>query len=143
MPNTPITKYRPSFTEAQMDTIMTLCNRVLSDIKQGETQKPFNLECLTIIGILTPLKAKILANVRTPDYIATPRETLAERLGFETEIPIDTSISKEAYWEQCYNKYINTPDSCNLQDIKAAKEHMYINNLMTPEQEAQFELDSI
>lgn len=55
------------------------------------------------------------------------------------ELMPEDFLSNKLYWEHCYNKYIATPELCTIREIEASQEHRYINDMMTPEEEADFE----
>jgi len=50
---------------------------------------------------------------------------------------INTSLSREAYpsnamyWKECYKKYIESPIECSISEIDGAKEHMYLEGLLS------------
>ena len=53
--------------------------------------------------------------------------------------PISNTISKEDYWEQCYNKYSYNPSSCTAKELEGVLEYKYLNNLMSIEEVKAFE----
>jgi len=55
------------------------------------------------------------------------------------EVHQEEFLTKEDYWEACYKKHQKYPDHCTIRDLEAAKEHMYLNGLMTPEEIKEFE----
>lgn len=62
------------------------------------------------------------------------------------EIPMSIKsdpADKVAYWYECYAKYLQNPVSCTLDEIDAANEHKYLNDLMTPLELKAFEARSI
>lgn len=137
------TKYRPTLTADQITHIINLC----------KSESPLSNTSMAIMGVLAPFKAKIDLNTITPAYTTSPRETLEESLGLtltneeqealykEITMPPEwpDSIDKEAFWLHCYNKYKDSPDTCTEEEKHGAYEHMYLNDLMTPEQIKNFE----
>lgn len=131
----PQPKYRPSMTAAQIAKIVSLC----------KLESPMSLESMTLIGTLAPFEAKIANAGILPSYTTKPKPSLMESLTGEVAstdsyilhgVPYD---SKEDYWGACYALYAEDPNSLSLVEIKAAKEHMYIRELMSPEEITEFE----
>lgn len=135
--NRPVTKYRPVLTAAQILHIITL----------AKSESPISTESIGIVSCLVPFQAKIQNAAITPAYTMAPAKVKAhslESLGGMTEdiggLPTgDGSKPKEEYWEICYFMYKTSPTTCTLQEIQAAREHMYLNDLMTPEEMVEFE----
>lgn len=139
-----VAKYRPVLTASQILHILTLC----------KTESPISSESMSVIATLSSFQAKIENAGITPAYIQAapkPKANSLEALGFvgaSSVETVDTTLAptyedKEAYWSHCYAKYSTNPASCTLQEIHAAKEHMYINDLMSEEEVRVFESDSI
>lgn len=123
-------KYRPSLTAVQIAKIVSLCKQ----------ETPMSLESMTIVGTLAPFQAKIENAGIQPAYTTSPPETVEAKLGMTAPATDYNGFeSKEAYWLDCYVHYCDEPTHCTLEVIKAAKEHMYINDLMSPEEIAEFE----
>jgi hypothetical protein len=142
----PITKYRPVLSALQIDKILTLC----------KAEVPMEDITITLIANLSIFKAKIDNAAITPAYKVQPQLTssdVLESLGGSAlansleSLPAMPSVSiistdtvtKEEYWLQCYNKYIQSPTYCSLEEIAASNEHKYLHNLMTPEEVTIFE----
>lgn len=145
--NIPIAKYRPSVTGEQITHIIRLAKLDMST------------ESIELIKTLAPFEAKILAGAMLPAHLSTPRQSLEDSLGMtivdslgkKIAIPTKGSVNlievkgdKVAYNLSCYNKYKLACTVDRLEDItpdimEAAKEHMYVNDLMTPEEEAEYE----
>lgn len=144
-----LAKYRPSLTAAQLTRLEALLKEQASSPNFSGFSAT-DLELLTILGKLT---AKIQAGVQTAAYVAAPAQTEAEKqqstlasLGganlSEAEVRVSTVAgydTKEEYWAACYAKYSQSVASCNPQEIEAAMEHMYLEELMTPEQVTAWE----
>ena len=124
-----------------------------------EVSKVFN-----IISVLGTIEAKINAGIASPAYILKEQEpstSTLESLGGtiphiphippippyddsigvpETNLSSLPLVSKEEVWAASYAKYLLDPISCTLQEIEEAREHKYLNDLMTKEEVEAFEL---
>ena len=131
--NTPTPKYRPVLTAAQITHILHL----------AKTENPISSQSVSVIGTLAPFQAKIENAGLTPAYTitSTSKEDKKRDLIFSLGIPTASTsyMSKEEVWERCYTKYKLTPTACSLEEIAAAKEHMYLNDMMTDEELKSFE----
>ncbi len=125
-------KYRPSLTGAQIDHILELAKADFSSSANLAGQS------YAVIAVLAPFKAKIDNSGIAEAYsINPPKPSIEESLGM---IPaINLKSTKEELWALAYAKYSLSPATCTLAEIEAAHEHMYLNDLMTPEQLAKFE----
>lgn len=131
-------KYRPVLTALQIKHILKL----------AKLESPLSDASLSVISTLSVFAAKIDNAGIAPAYTLSsskPKESLLASLGdtdtlAELEREGDIArLSKEQYWEECFDKYSTNPSSCTVEEIKAAEEHMYLNDLMSPEQEAAYE----
>ena len=122
-------KYRPVLSACMIDHIVSL----------AKTESPISSESITLLGILAPFQAKIQNEGITPAYVTVPTKSLEESLGLEVPVTHPLGMAKEAYWESCYNSYKLNPASCSLQEIQAAREHMYLEGLMSEEEVVEFE----
>jgi len=147
-------KYRPVLTASQISHILHL----------AKSEMPISELSFEVIASLAPFEAKIKTKAIKPAYAepdpnkpksfkgktitledlggtsSTANQKHEENEGFLAQEDFPT---KEAYWEACYNKYKKSIASCNIYEIAAATEHMYLNDLMTPEQLAKFEEQNI
>ncbi len=150
-------KFRPSLTQVQVAYLHSL---IRADYIATSSQ-----EALSLLNIFTILQAKIETGSLKPSYIPSLKvkepssvESLSKEL-FKTASlatgsdAIGKSIlahthtlagfeTKEAYWEAAYNKYISTEPlgaNCTIQELQATKEHMYLNDLMTPLEVVSYE----
>lgn len=128
-------KYRPSLSAETIAHLVTLVKADLTSFS------PINkAESTQAIAVLAPFMAKIENAGIVPAYtVSNTRPTLAASLGMISETSLASPEDKEVYWEQCYNKYVSDKMSCSYAEIQAAYEHMYLNDLLTPEQAALFE----
>ena len=129
-------KYRPVLTAVQIAHILVL----------AKTETPLSHASISVITTLAPFLAKIEnAGIQAAYTEAPDKPSVADSLGFtlpltEAELdPTANATSKEEYWEQCYIAYIKNPAYLSLDQIQAAKEHMYLNDLMTAEEAKDFE----
>ena len=110
-----------------------------------------NQESLDIITALAPYEAKIATGSIVEAYTAagaihTPKTdiqkesdqlaSLGADTGAEQQAVLDPDaenfLSKDAYWAACYAIYILHPaSSLSVETIDAAKEHMYLNDLLS------------
>lgn len=140
------TKYRPVLSPEQIAHILYLAKR----------EVPISELSFSLIATLSPFQAKIDSQAINPAYVQVQqgsKPSMLESLGGEvTVLPSDDMIgvpesinpnlsyrTKEEYWATCYAKYRLLPESCTVLEIKAAQEHMYLNDLMSPEEMVQFE----
>lgn len=128
-------KYRPSLTAIQIEHILALAKTETGGISQIS---------MSLIAVLAPFQAKIQNAGIVPAYIIgdnpAPKQSTLESLGgAPTASEIPTHMDKETYWAGCYAAYKDNPVGCSLSEISAAKEHMYLNDLMTPEEEREHE----
>ena len=116
-------------------------------LKLAKLEQPISQESIELIGILAPFEAKIAAQAITPAYTTSSQESLLSSLGGEGEEGTQRtqgtqgtqSLSKEAYWAACYDKYTKHREECSLEEIQAAREHMYLHDLMSAEELEAFE----
>ena len=134
-------KYRPVLTAVQIHKIIDLC----------KLESPISTEAISIIGVLAPYAAKIENHAVSSAYTVEGTRTsspnnpnsLLSKLGGTALPPTATAESsamlKEVYWEQSYLSYKADPTACSLVQIEAAKEWMYLKDLMTGEEVREFE----
>ena len=119
-------KYRPVLTAEQITRLLALC-------KNCGILDTVTISCIHTLSVF---QTKISNLGITPAYTTSPQPSLMEKLGSPTANNI---VPKEQYWKDCYNIYQVDPAGCAVSTIQAAKEHMYLNGLMSPEQLAEFE----
>ena len=136
-----IKKYRPSLPAHIIEHIVRLAKKDLSlQILPLDHNSDKEL-----ISILAPFQAKIENYGIAPSYTTSPKESVEESLGM---IAPPLGQDKIAYNLNCYTKYKLALATDRLQSISlvmldAAKEHMYVNDLMSPEEEKSYELAAI
>jgi hypothetical protein len=130
-------KHRITLTETQIRYLLRLNISIMSGEELVVTSEDEDI-ATSIVSKLGPVVSGIDWGAKDPSYTVQPsfQEKLITSLGGQL---IPEGMAKEDYWQDCYQKYINTPGDCTLQEINGAKEHMYLNGLMTPQQVALFE----
>jgi len=136
----PISKYRPSLTASQIRHILCLAKLDMSQ------------ESISIIKTLAPFEAKIANNAIDPSFTTTPNLSVEDSLGMDSPLSPHTSDNprdKVTYNLSCYLRYKNITDTVgatyvtmSLSEIQAAKEHMYVNDLMSETEEAEYEANT-
>lgn len=116
-----ITKYRPYFTAEELSEII-LC------LKSNPTPRR-----LQLIRYLESFRLKIDHGVINAAHTSAP--DISERLGF-AELPAQ---SPAIIGEAAYQKQLVNPKSCTPHEINAALQHRYTNNLMSAEEEKEYE----
>jgi hypothetical protein len=136
--NNSLTKHRPSLTLEQLKHIAYLAK-----------QDVYNADSLNLLSTLVPFIAKIEVGASKGAYSTKPKQSIEDKLGMNTApmycITVGkhiTAVTKEEYWKWCYAKYSEDIDTCTLPELQAAKEHMYLHDLMSPEEAKQFELSN-
>lgn len=163
-------KYRPVLTAPQISHMLTLAK---NDMMWKESidadlsislisslsvfQAKINNAGVQAAYTITSAQPNLMEQLGAGDkveFVGDPRQidpstTLAahavddEAIGVpEVKLP-ENYLFKEAYWSDCYAKYNIAPADCTLEELHAAQEHMYLNDLMTPEQLLAFETRDI
>jgi len=117
-------KFRPYFTAAELQEII-LC------LKSHPSPRR-----LTICQYLESFLLKINHGIVSPAHTLNP--SLEQKLGFpdpSTPIPISHNLTGEA----AYNKWLLSPGSATPKEIAEAMNWRYLNDLMSPEEEAEYE----
>jgi hypothetical protein len=133
-------KYRPVLTASQIQQILFLAKSRGSEMNSLD---------VSLIATLSPFQAKIQnAGIAAAYTIkeAKPKANSLEALGaFEDSLGMaaaSVGIDKLTYWSDCYSKFIKYPTECTLDVIEAAREHMYLNDLMNEEELSMFEAET-
>lgn len=129
-----ISKHRPVLTAAQISHIILLC----------KLEDPLTEISMSIISYLAPFLSKIENSGNIPAYITTsrtPAHNSLEGLGEQIDSGIEAMhlTTKKERWAKAYAIYILDRASCNLQQLQDAREHMYLNDLMTETEVLEFE----
>jgi hypothetical protein len=76
-------------------------------------------------------QAKVSIGIVSPSYTVQGKRSIDQMLGED-----DTPASKR---EKAYHLYIESPHLCTPQQVSLAQLYRYENNLMTPEEEEDYE----
>lgn len=117
-------KFRPVLTHTQISHILTLCKKDLTQ------------ESISCIAILAPFEAKIKNLGVQAAYTQKPKESKLDELGY-------THTPKEVVdVETLYSQYMENGENISefsLQEIQKIQEYRYTNDLMTPQEEVEYE----
>lgn len=128
-PSSPIQKYRPSLSSSQIAYIIHLAEREL----------PRSQDATSILRSLKPFLVKIDCGGVEVSYTAAARPALLDQLGaYSTS---ELAVSKTAYNEGCYVKMKESSSSLSEHELECALEHKYLNDLMSGDEERQYEKD--
>lgn len=157
-------KYRPSLSAEHIRHILLLAKTEQPAISQASMQ---------VIAVLSPFLAKIENEALAVSHTASYKPSMLELLGEDSKEQLDardtTTIPKDyaatrsydnesgmhatilpehyadkaAYWHACYQKHLEQPASCTLQEIQAAQEHRYLAGLMTDAEIVAFEAGTL
>lgn len=118
-------KYRPVLSQAQIAHILSLCKTDLSQ------------KSISIISTLAPFLAKIENDAVTEAYTQKPKESKLTDLGFQSHTPKEIVDA-----ETLHTKYLLCGENISefsLQEIQKIQEYRYTNDLMTPQEEVEYE----
>lgn len=118
-------KYRPYFTLPELHEIITA-------LKSQPTPNR-----MTLIKYLEKYCLEITHSVREESYTPNPRKALSQRLELDDSPPIPQPI--QITGEAAYQKQLINPLHCTPKEIEAAMEYRYLNDLMSPDEEKQYE----
>lgn len=112
---------------------------ILHILHLAKSEQPISPDSMAVIATLAPFQAKIENSGITPAYTTKPKEDLLSSLGGAAITSPADGADKLEYYAACFAKYEVNPTGCSLQEIAGATEHRYLNDLMSPEEEAVFE----
>jgi hypothetical protein len=121
-------KYRPYLTLQQLHYFLQL----------AEADQRTETEALRLRSI-RELKLFIAKNdlgAVKPAFVSVGRSTLEDRLGLDE---VSTSSSPEEKRKLSYDLWTKNPLLCNEEQIRQAQLYRYENNLMSPDEESQYE----
>lgn len=138
------TKYRPVVTPEEITLIHELLKaKYLAHLETNYADIDESL-LLGAIRKFATLRAKVDNNAIAPAYTTTEKPNLLESLGgTPAASAAPAALTKEQYWEVCYQKYSADSLSCSIGEIEAAQEHRYLNDLMTPDEVARYEAKTL
>lgn len=135
-------KYRPSLTAREIEHIVEL----------AKTESPISSLSLAVLVKLTPFLAKIEIGSINPAHIPSTKPAvnsleslgaampeLGEAAGKLMSLTIDNFSSKQDLWEACYNKSVSNPATCSVTELECAREHRYLNDMMSEQEVIDFE----
>jgi len=115
-------KYRPAFTIAEIEYLIALCN---ADLRPEVVEMSVEISNRLKVFLL---KANL--GLLNPAFTSAPKVSITEKLGLDS--PEEKRLMAHRKW--CVNKNICTPD-----EIKLVHAYRYENNLMTKEEEKEYE----
>lgn len=117
-------KYRISLAANEIHYLISLC-------EADKTQPAMSHEVLAKLKLFI---AKMNLGIVNPAFSISPvKQTLEEQLGV-----VNPSERRAA----AYEKWRRTPNLCNKQEVALANTYRYENDLMTPEEEDDYEKDN-
>ena len=126
MSTNPNLKFRPSLTAVQIEHIIHILSTA------GENS-PLNQSTLRALRMFS-LKAQ--HGIVSPSHLALGRESLESSLGFSTtHTPAKTTTVELLY--QVWQSHPTTLTPTQLQQVQS---HRYQNNLMSPEEEQEYDM---
>jgi len=120
-------KYRPYFTISELQEI-SLC------LKSHPTPAR-----LSLVQYLERFIIQINHGIITTSYSPNPRPTLSQKLGFSDTGDVEVPISHEITGEMAYQKHLISPATCTPKEIAEAMEYRYTHDLMSKQEEEQYE----
>lgn len=118
------TKFRPSLTLDEINTIIAALQST------GEAKLVRKLHTFT-------LKAQV--GITSPSHVTIPKQSLEDSLGFGSS-PSTSSTNQGQTGEQLYEIWKTSPTSLSSAQLSLVAHHRYTNDLMTPEEESNYEL---
>ena len=116
-------KYRPYFTYQELQEI-------IHALKASPTPSR-----LSLIRYLDGFILQIERGLRSPNSTIAP--SLSQKLELEPSTPIPTALAITG--EAAYQKWLLNPAKASPHEIQAANDFRYLNNLMSADEEAQYE----
>ena len=127
-------KFRPVLTARQIEHILTLCR----------SETPLTQESLGIVATLSPYYAKIQNAGVVAAYNVSDSRKVENKLGFETG---NTGSSEKIDWiqvrKQAYEKYVQNPNLCSVDELNYAHQYRFDNGLMSTDESEKYIADSI
>jgi len=115
-------KFRPYFTSSEL-------LEIISALKSAPTPRR-----MTLVRYLESFLLKINHGIISPSHITAP--SLESRLGMDdSPVPISPALTGEA----AYQKWLSNPVKATPHEISAALEWRYLNDMMSPEEESEYE----
>ena len=129
-------KFRPVLSAHQIATIIALAKQ--------EFIKSSSADARSILQTLSPFAAKIENYAIFPAYVATPAPTKIDELGFNE--PTANQLTPAQKRESLYNQFMQSGanhENLSLSELETINLYRYENDLMSPEEEAEYEAKQI
>jgi len=122
------TKLRPYLTIDQIQYLVSLLEKDTAETASNQYKNKL------LASLKLPL-AKLSLGITRGAYKTNPRETIASKLGIEDESILTPAQQREA----AYLTWQSNPLLCTAEQIKMAQLHRYENNMMTTQEETEYE----
>jgi hypothetical protein len=118
-------KYRPSLAANEIHYIISLV--------QNDTEHPELAQ--SVLAKLKLFVAKMNLGIVSPAFCSTARQSIEQRLGIDVSVTVSPLLNREL----AFNKWQKTPELCSAAEIKLAQTYRYENDLMTQDEESEYE----
>lgn len=119
-------KFRPSLTSEQIAYLISILQH-----------SPSCAERDAILYNLHKFHLKATHGIVSPSHVSSPRMSLVDSLGFS-----DSANDSLDHMDNLLSIYESTPNILSKAQLTRVNHHRYINDMMTPEEEAQYESSS-
>lgn len=119
MSTNPSVKFRPSLSAQQITTLVDILSTY-----------PEHTELCKVFRVF---KLKADHGIVTPSHVSIGRPSIEQSLGFSDDTTPDASI------EVLLQMYEANPSILSRTQMDKVEKHRYVNDLMTPEEESQYE----
>ena len=124
-------KFRPVLTAQQIEHVLTMCR----------SETPLSQESIELVATLSPYYAKIQNAGVIPAYSVTDARKVENKLGIETGS--NGRIDWVQVRKQAYEKYVQNPNLCSMDELKYAHQYRFDNGLMSTEESEKYVADSM
>ncbi len=122
-------KFRPCLSAAQIEHILFL----------ARSEKPLSSASRSVIASLCTFQVKIVNEAVSEAYETRDKESeLRGLLGFSSE-ETNGTLSPTEKRAAAFKKYSDRPNLCSIEELELAHTYRYENNLMSKEEEADYE----
>jgi hypothetical protein len=128
-------KFRPSLDENEIRLLLDLCKSNGSQLSLAIARK--------LIVFLTKLDNGIITSAYSLKPVS--KQSLSSDLGFTevmenlSEVLQTEQAERNGRLKAAFTKWIGNPASCSLREISDARQWRYENDLMNPQEQAEFE----
>jgi hypothetical protein len=116
------TKFRPYLTLGELEN----CINALKETNRNPA----------LIRYLSSFQDKVSVGKIAPQLVTKP--TISDKLGLSTSHSIGESLAEQRL--NAYLKWKESPSKCSIQELARARMYRYENDLMSTEEEAEYEL---